>query len=161
MKISKNNSPIANLKPKQVANWKIAIVMSRYNDILGDILLENTISTLTKNHIQSKNIEIIKVPGSLEIPFITKKVIDNQKLDALITLGIVIKGDTYHFDLVANETYRALMNINLTSKIPIIFGVLTVNNIKEAQDRINPKKLNKGEEFALSALEMINLNQKY
>ena len=146
---------------KNTEKARIAIVMSQYNNSLGEILLENVISTLTKHHVPSKNIQTFLVPGALEIPFVTKKLVqDSGKFDAVITLGVVIKGDTYHFEVVCNETYRALMDLNLTSNIPVIFGILTVNTIEQAQARVEDKELNKGEEFALSALEMITINQK-
>lgn len=142
-------------------NTKIAIVMSQYNNSLGEILLQNVISTLTKHHVPEKNIKTFLVPGALEIPFVTKKIAQQSgKFDAIITLGLVIKGDTYHFELVSNESYRALMDINLNSNIPIIFGILTVDNIDQAKVRVETSGLNKGEEFALSALEMITINQK-
>lgn len=145
-----------------VENAKIAIVISQYNDSLGNLLLKNVLATLTKHHLKSKNISTFQVPGALEIPFFVNKLIHQQpaKFDAIITLGIVIKGDTYHFELVCNESYRALMDLNLSSPIPIIFGILTVNNVQQALTRVEQAGLNKGEEFALSALEMITLNKK-
>lgn len=156
MKISSSQPSFQDTK-----NFKIVIVISRYNDSLSNVLLENTLKTLKKHHLQDKNIEIIQVPGALEIPFTVKKIIQaSSHYDAVITLGLVIKGDTYHFDLVCNESYRALMDLSLSSPIPIIFGILTVNNIAQAEERISEKKLNKGAEFALSALEMISLNKK-
>lgn len=142
-------------------NSKIAIIISRYNDSLGNTLLENVLKTLKKHHVMEKNIKVFQVPGALEIPFAVKKLIKTTpRYDAVITLGMVIKGNTYHFELVCNETYRALMGLSMNSPIPIIFGVLTVNNIAQAEERVSAKKLNKGEEFALSALEMISLNKK-
>lgn len=133
--------------------------MSRYNDSLGDIMLENTLKTLKKYDLDK--VDIYKVPGALEIPFTVNKVISVNPLpyDAVITLGLVIKGDTYHFELVCNESYRALMDINLKSPIPVVFGVLTVNNIEEAKVRVSENGLNKGQEFAICALEMIHLNK--
>jgi len=146
---------------EHTADVKIAIVMSQYNDSLGSVLRENVVSTLLKHHVQEKNIKTFLVPGALEIPYLTKKLIQHPtKFDAIITLGLVIKGDTYHFELVCNESYRALMDLNLASPIPIIFGILTVNNIDQAKNRVEATGLNKGEEFALSALEMITINHK-
>lgn len=155
MKIKSSQANFTNTKTA-----KIAIVISRYNDSLGNILLDNVIKTLKKHHVVEKNIKTFQVPGALEIPFAVKKLVKNSKYDAIITLGMVIKGDTYHFELVCNESYRALMDITMKSSVPVIFGVLTVNNIQQAEDRVSAAKLNKGEEFALSALEMISLNKK-
>ena len=156
MKIKSSQASFENTK-----NFKIAIVISRYNDSLGNILLENTVKTLKTHHLAEKNLQIIQVPGALEIPFTVKKIIEQPAhYDAVITLGLVIKGDTYHFELVCNESYRALMDLSLKSSIPIIFGILTVNSIAQAEERVLEKKLNKGAEFALSALEMITLNKK-
>ena len=134
---------------------KIAIVLSRYNDNLGNILLENTLNTLKKHHLTEKNFEIYKVPGALEIPLAVNLLTKAKNFDAIITLGIVIRGDTYHFELVCNETYRKLMNINTKKNLPIIFGILTVNTIEQAEIRVDAKKMNKGAEFAEAALEMI------
>lgn len=146
---------------ENVSAAHIAIVMSKYNDSLGNQLKHNVEATLAKHHLQQKNIQTFLVPGALEIPFVVKKLISGkQKFDAIITLGIVIKGDTYHFELVCNESYRALMDLNLQSSIPIIYGILTVNSVEQAQLRVDSKGLNKGEEFALAALEMITINQK-
>lgn len=146
---------------ENISAAKIAIVMSKYNDSLGNQLKHNVEATLTKHHLDSKNIQTFLVPGALEIPFMVKKLINQgSKFDAIITLGIVIKGDTYHFEVVCNESYRALMDLNLQSPIPIIYGILTVNSIEQAQQRVEAKGLNKGEEFALAALEMITINQK-
>lgn len=149
----------SNIKLENFSKHRIAIVMSRYNDSLGDVLLENTIKTLQKHGLEK--IDIIKVPGALEIPFTVNKLMSHNPLpyDAMITLGLVIKGDTYHFELVCNESYRALMDINLKSQIPVVFGVLTVNNIEEAKNRVSENGLNKGQEFATCALEMIHLNK--
>ena len=140
---------------------RIAIVMSKYNDSLGNQLKRNVEETLIKQNVPATNIQTFLVPGALEIPFLVKKLI-NQKntFDAIITLGLVIKGDTYHFEVVCNESYRALMDLNLQSPIPIIYGILTVNTIEQAQVRVDKKGLNKGEEFALAALEMITINKK-
>lgn len=156
MRIKSSVASFSNTK-----NSKIAVVISRYNDSLGNTLLENVLKTLKKHHVLEKNVKVFQVPGALEIPFAVKKLVKaSSRYDAIITLGMVIKGNTYHFELVCNESYRALMDIAMSSPIPIIFGVLTVNTIAQAEERVSDKKLNKGEEFALSALEMISLNKK-
>jgi 6,7-dimethyl-8-ribityllumazine synthase len=136
---------------------KICIVFSTFNDVIGGQLLTNTIEALVQSGVCGKNIEIIKVPGALEIPFTVKNCTKLKLFHAVITLGIVIKGDTPHFDLVANESYRGIMQLNLTSNTPIIFGIITANNKKQATDRALRQKLNKGAEFAETAIKMANL----
>jgi len=155
MKISNNKVELG-----KFPNAKIAIIMSRYNDELGNILLENVLKTFQRYELQDSQIELYKVPGSLEIPLIAKTLILKKKYSAIITLGIVIKGDTYHFELVCNETYRALMKLTIKLDTPIVFGVLTVNNVEQARERVAADGLNKGEEFALAALEMIQLQNQ-
>jgi len=136
---------------------KFAIILSRYNDDLGSELLKNTHETLLKNGAKEKSITLFRVPGALEIPVIANVLALKDKFDAIICLGIVIRGDTPHFDLVANECYRGLMDISLCSDTPIIFGVLTTNNLKQAKDRVAKSKMNKGKEFAEAAIEMAML----
>jgi len=156
MKINQSTPHFDNM-----SSARIAIIMSKYNDSLGNQLRENVEKTLIKHEVPAKNIQTFLVPGALEIPFVAKKLIAQKNtFDAIITLGLVIKGDTYHFEVVCNESYRALMDLNLQSPIPIIYGILTVNTIEQAQIRVDSQGLNKGEEFALAALEMITINKK-
>lgn len=137
--------------------YKIAVILARFNDELGLELYKNTRDTLMENGVLPKNIDLIRAPGALELPLVAQTLAHTKKYHAIIALGVVIKGDTPHFDYVCQETYRGLMDVNLTTGIPTIFGVLTVNNLKQAKDRTSKTKLNKGKEFAESALEMANL----
>lgn len=155
MKISKSNAEKLNGKP-----YKFAIILSRYNDSIGNELLKNTMETLLNNGAKEKNIDLFRVPGALEIPVTANALALKDKYDALICLGVVIKGDTPHFDLVAQESYRGLMDISLCSDTPIIFGILTVNTLKQAKDRAAKSKMNKGKEFAEAAIEMATLLQR-
>lgn len=155
MKINKSNADFSNIK-----NVKIAIVLSRYNDSLGNRLLETVLKTLKENNIPENNLKVYRVPGALEIPLAASLISEmnkknTEKFDAIITLGLVIRGATYHFELVCNETYRKLMDLAVEKNLPIVFGVLTVNSIEQAEERVDEKKLNKGKEFAEAALEMI------
>ena len=152
MKTSKSTPQKLNGK-----NFKFAIILSRYNDDIGNELLKNTRDALMKYGTKEKNIELFRVPGALEIPVIANTLALKQKYDAIITLGVVIKGETPHFDLVAKECYRALMDISLCCDAPIIFGVLTTNNVKQAKDRAAKNKLNKGKEYAEAVIEMASL----
>ena len=123
---------------------KITIVLPYFNEEIGLKLLENTKKELSAQNVQQKNIKIIRVAGALEIPFACQKIATKYKPDAIIALGIIIRGQTKHFDLVAENTYQGIMRVQLEQKIPIIFGVLTCENVKQAKERIK--------EFATSAL---------
>jgi 6,7-dimethyl-8-ribityllumazine synthase len=136
---------------------KFAIIFSRYNDNIGNELLKNTQEALMACGTKEKNIEIYRVPGALEIPIAANALAIKDKFDAIICLGVVIRGETPHFELVSRECYRGLMDISLCSDTPIIFGILTVNNVKQAKERASKSKMNKGKEFAESAIEMAML----
>jgi 6,7-dimethyl-8-ribityllumazine synthase len=138
---------------------KIAVVFSKFNDEFGNELLFNTVETLKKHHVN--NIHIEKVPGSLEIPLCAKLLAKQEKYDAIIALGIVVKGKTYHFELVCNETYRCLMDISLQLNTPIIFGVICGFNKRQIIERCSAKKLNKGKEFAETAIEIALMKKKF
>ena len=112
---------------------------------------------MKRNDVSEENIDIAWVPGAFEIPLIAKKLANTQKYDAIITLGAVIKGSTPHFDYVCAEVSKGVAQISLQSELPVIFGVLTTNNIEEAIERAGTKAGNKGADAAFSAIEMINL----
>lgn len=140
-------------------NLKIAIVFSCFNSSIGEKLLKNTIEELKKLHVSEKNIKIINVPGALEIPLATKLLIKQKKYDAIIAMGIIIKGETYHFELVSHESHRALMDLSLEYNYPIVFGILSTKTEKQARDRVTKSKLNKGREFAVAAVEMAQITK--
>ena len=152
MKNSKSAVENLNAKP-----YRFAIILSRYNIEIGNELLKNTHETLLKNGAKLKNIKLFRVPGALEIPVIANALALKNKFDAIIALGVVIKGETPHFDLVTRECYRGLMDITLCSDTPIIFGVLATNNLKQAKERAAKSQQNKGREFAEAAIEMAML----
>lgn len=131
---------------------KIAIILPYFNDRFGLELLKNTEAELFKNKVKKTNIRLIRVAGSLEIPFACQKIIEKYKPDAVIALGIVIRGQTKHFDLVAENTHSGLMKIQLEKKTPISFGIIACENTKQVIERISKNKLNKGKDFALAAL---------
>jgi 6,7-dimethyl-8-ribityllumazine synthase len=150
-------------------NAKIAIVAGRWHALIVDGLLEGAINCLKKHGVSESNITIIRAPGAFEIPLVVQKIAFQEKYDAIITLGAVIRGDTPHFEYVAGSCVTGMAQVSLESGIPIAFGVLTVNTLEQALERIGGKPVNadkehgdkeighKGEEAALSALEMINL----
>ena len=136
---------------------KIAIVAGRFNEFITSKLVGGALDVLKRNDVSEENIDIAWVPGAFEIPLIAKKLANTQKYDAIITLGAVIKGSTPHFDYVCSEVSKGVAQISLQSDLPVIFGVLTTNNIEEAIERAGTKAGNKGADAAFSAIEMINL----
>ena len=138
-------------------NVRIAIVAGRFNEFITSKLVGGALDVLKRNDVSEENIDIAWVPGAFEIPLITKKLANTGKYDAIITLGAVIKGSTPHFDYVCAEVSKGVAQISLQSELPVIFGVLTTNNIEEAIERAGTKAGNKGADAAFSAIEMINL----
>ena len=136
---------------------RIAIVAGRFNEFITSKLVGGALDVLKRNDVSEENIDIAWVPGAFEIPLITKKLANTRKYDAIITLGAVIKGSTPHFDYVCAEVSKGVSQISLQSELPVIFGVLTTNNIEEAIERAGIKAGNKGANAAFSAIEMINL----
>lgn len=131
-------------------NLKIAIILARFNDSIGEKIFKETEKTLLEKKVKKQNIHLFQVPGALELPFAAKKIAQSsKKFNAIIALGVVIEGGTDHYKHLCRTTYQGLMQVNLTEKIPTIFGVLTVKNIKQAEERIE-----KGKEFAEAAIEM-------
>ncbi len=130
---------------------KIAVVLPYFNEELGLELFENVKKELIRNNVSEKNITLSRVAGALELPFACKK-IALKKPDAIIALGIVIRGETSHYDLVTETAHQGLMKVQLEEVIPIIFGILACENIKQVKDRISSKGLDKGKEFAQAAL---------
>lgn len=138
-------------------NDKFCIVIARFNDFIGSKLLSGAIDELKRHGVKEDNIEIIKVPGAFEIPVIAQKVALTKKYSAIITLGAVIKGSTPHFDYVSNEVAKGVAQVSLASGVPVIFGVLTTDNIEQAIERAGTKAGNKGSDAAKTAIEMANL----
>lgn len=138
------------------ADLRIGIVMSRFNLDIGEGLLSACTAELKNNDVQDSNILIATVPGALEIPLTLKRMALSDQFDALIALGAVIRGDTYHFEVVANESTRGLTLVQIETEIPIINGILTTDNDDQAIARMS----HKGVECAQAALEMANLHIK-
>lgn len=138
------------------ADLRIGIVMSRFNVDIGEGLLSACTAELKKNGVQDSNILLVTVAGALEIPLTLKRMALSDQFDALIALGAVIRGDTYHFEVVANESARGLMAVQIETEIPIANGILTTDNDDQATARMS----HKGIESAQVALEMANLHIK-
>lgn len=139
------------------AGQKIGIVVSRFNDFITQRLRAGAVDCLVRHGVQDKDIEVVKVPGAFEIPMAAKRMVARNKYDAVICLGAVIKGDTPHFEYVSGEASKGIGTLALESPIPILFGVLTTNNLEQAIERAGSKSGNKGWETALAAIEMVNL----
>ena len=136
---------------------KIAIVAGRFNEIITNKLLGGAVDAFKRHGGEEENIDLAWVPGAFEIPLVAKKLAESKKYDAVICLGAVIRGDTPHFDMVANETTKGIAAAGLQTGVPIIFGVLTTDNIEQAVERAGSKAGNKGFEAVTTAIEMVNL----
>jgi 6,7-dimethyl-8-ribityllumazine synthase len=139
---------------------RIAIVVSEYNEEITFALRDGAIETLKKYGVKEKNIFVELVPGAYELPLAAKWLYDKKKVDAVIALGCVIKGDTDHDIYINNAVSQALMNLSLQTKAPFVFGVITPNNFQQAKDRAGGKHGNKGVECAVAALKMLELKKK-
>jgi len=136
---------------------KYCIVVARFNDFIGSRLVEGAIDELKRHGVLEDNIDIVKVPGSFEIPLASQKAAKTGRYEAIITLGAVIRGATAHFDYVSAEVSKGVAQVSLQTGVPVIFGVLTTDNIEQAIERAGTKAGNKGSEAAKAAIEMVNL----
>ena len=138
-------------------NFKIGIVASRFNDFVVGRLIDGALDGLKRHNVKDENITLAKVPGAFEIPVAAKKMAASKKFDAIICLGAVIRGATSHYDYVCNEVSKGIAQVSLEYGMPVLFGVLTTENIEQAVERSGSKAGNKGTECALAAIEMIQL----
>jgi len=136
---------------------KFCIIISRFNDFIGSKLLAGAVDELRRHGVNPDNIDIVKVPGAFEIPLLALKCAKTQKYNAIITLGAIIKGSTSHYDYVCSELTKGIANVSLQTEIPVIFGVLTTENIEQSIERAGTKAGNKGSDAAKAAIEMANL----
>lgn len=137
---------------------KIGIVVGRFNEFINEKLLSGALDGLKRHDVQEANIDIAWVPGAFEVPFIAKKMAETKQYDAVIGLGTVIRGATTHYDYVCNEAAKGIAKVSLDTGVPIIFGIVTTENIEQAIERAGTKAGNKGYDSAMSAIEMANLN---
>lgn len=143
-----------------VTNEKFCIVVSRFNEFITNKLLSGAIDELKRHGVNDNNIDIVWCPGAFEIPLVAKKCVNTGKYAAVITLGAVIKGSTSHYDYVCAEVSKGVASVGLETGIPVIFGVLTTDNIEQAIERAGTKAGNKGSDAAKSAIEMVSLVSK-
>lgn len=139
---------------------KFGIVVSRFNEHITKPLLDGALTLLKKAGVPERNIEVVWVPGGLEVPFFCKKLKTQKHCDAIIALSCVIRGGTYHFECVSNELVRGIDQVALETGTPIASGVITADNLEQAIDRAGLKAGNKGEQAALVALEIASLNEQ-
>ncbi|MFR3567106.1 MAG: 6,7-dimethyl-8-ribityllumazine synthase [Paraclostridium sordellii] len=140
---------------------KIGIVVGRFNEFIVSKLLGGALDGLKRHGVDENNIDVAWVPGAFEIPLIAKKMAKNEKYDAIICLGAVIKGSTPHFDYVCAEVSKGIASVSLSNEKPVIFGVLTTDTIEQAIERAGTKAGNKGYEAAVTAIEMANLLKQF
>ena len=146
------------LEGKLVAeDMKVGIVDARFNEFITNKLLGGALDGLTRHDVREEDIEVAWVPGAFEIPLIAARMAKSGKYDAVICLGAVIRGSTSHYDYVCNEVSKGIAAVSLETGVPVLFGVLTTENIEQAIERAGTKAGNKGYDCALSAVEMVNL----
>jgi len=136
---------------------KFALIVSRFNDFISDRLMGGALDALLRSGVKDEDIDIVKVPGSFEIPLVAKKMVKKKKYDAVICLGAVIRGATPHFEYVSAEVSKGIATVSIESEVPVIFGIITTDTIEQAIERAGTKAGNKGWSSAMSALEMANL----
>ena len=138
-------------------NIKIGIVAARFNEFITSKLLGGALDGLKRHNVNENDIDVAWVPGAFEIPLIAKKMANSGKYDAVICLGAVIRGSTSHYDYVCNEVSKGIAAVSMNSDIPVMFGVITTENIEQAIEGAGTKAGNKGYDCALGAIEMVNL----
>ena len=141
------------------AGFRFAIVVARWNDFLTSKLTEGAIDALERLGAEENAVEIFKIPGAFEIPLTAQKVAAGGRFDAVICIGVVIRGETPHFDYVAGEAAKGVTNAALQTGIPVLFGVVTTDTLEQAINRAGVKAGNKGFEAAMAAVELVNLYQ--
>lgn len=136
---------------------KVGIVAARFNEFIVSKLVSGALDGLQRHDVKEEDIDIAWVPGAFEIPLIASKMAKSGKYDAVICLGAVIRGATSHYDYVCNEVSKGIASVSLDTGIPVMFGVVTTENIEQAIERAGTKAGNKGYDCALGAIEMVNL----
>lgn len=139
---------------------KIGIIVARFNSFISEKLLEGALDSLVRSGVADDDIDVARVPGAFEIPLVAQKMAGSGKYDAVICLGVVIRGATPHFDYVAGEVAKGTAQVMLDAGVPVLFGVLTTESIEQAIERAGTKAGNKGSDVAVAAIEMINLVDK-
>lgn len=139
---------------------KFCIVISRFNDFIGNKLLEGAIDTFKRLNVKDENIDVIWTPGAFEIPLIAQHAAKSKKYSAIVALGAIIRGSTSHYDYVCAELSKGIAQVSMNTETPVLFGVLTTDTIEQAIERAGTKAGNKGADCARSAIEMANVIKK-
>ena len=149
------------LEGKVVApeGMKVGIIASRFNSFIVQKLLDGAVDGLVRQGVEESNIDAAWVPGAVEVPLMAQKMAESGKYDAVICVGAVIRGATSHYELVTNESAKGIAQVSLKSGVPVLFGIITTENIEQAIERAGSKAGNKGYDCALSAIEMVNLEK--
>ena len=151
---SQNNDRPERLSGK---DFRFAIVASRWNDAVVSRLIDGALDALREAAVADEAIEVYRVPGSFELPLCALKAAASKKFEAVICLGVIIRGETPHFDFIASEAARGISEASLKTGVPVLFGVITAENVDQADARAGARHDNKGYEAALAALEVVNL----
>ncbi len=139
---------------------KFGVILPRFNDFIGQKLLEGCIDAIIRHNGDEENISLFRVPGAFEIPQTAKLLLNHCSFDVIIALGAVIRGSTYHFDIVANEAAKGIAKLSLDYDTPVIFGIITTDTIEQAIERAGTKAGNKGFDAALAGIELANLKKE-
>ena len=137
--------------------FRFAIVASRWNDFISSRLIEGALDSLERLGADEKQVEVFRVPGSFEIPLLALRLAESERFDAIICVGTIIRGQTPHFDYISSEVTRGIGEAGLQTGIPVVFGVITADNVDQAIERAGVKLGNKGFEAATTAVELVNL----
>ncbi len=159
--LNEPNLDLNKIKDVLSGGKKIAIVAARFNANLVDQMIKGALTQLQDLGFDKSQVDIFRVPGAFELPLITKKCASSKKYAGIIAFGVVIKGDTDHYNYICTESTRGLMKVMLKEQVPVAMGVLTTNNLQQAQQRAEIKQENKGAEVTRSLLEMIDLTSKF
>ena len=154
---SKRLQPTVHEGRLNAEGFRFAIVASRWNEFISGRLVEGALDGLTRLGAKEDRVEIYRVPGAFEIPLLALRLAQSRKFDAIICLGTIIRGQTPHFDYIANEVARGISHAGLESGLPVVFGIVTADTVDQAIDRAGVKLGNKGFEAAMTAVELVNL----
>ncbi len=139
------------------AGLRVAVLLSRFNEVVGNRLLDGAVAALARRGVRSRDVLVVKVPGAFELPSVARRLARSGRHDAIVCLGAVVRGETPHFDYVAGEASRGIARVSYETGVPVLFGVLTADTVEQALDRAGGKHGNKGVEAAEGAVEMARL----
>lgn len=152
-----NLKPLTHEGKLNAGGFRFAIVASRWNDFISSRLVDGALDALERLGAEEKNVELFRVPGSFEIPLLALKVAQSKRFDAVICLGTIIRGQTPHFDYIASEVARGISQAGMQTGVPVVFGIVTADNLDQAIERAGVKLGNKGFEAGTTAVELVNL----